>query len=103
LAACEITDTGLAYRPGEPVRLRVIRRERRLPVRPDDSAALAQAGRPAGWRIVAERLERELDVDVTGAVWVPVVAAAPPLHAIEQRIAQASLTVCQELLELTTE
>jgi hypothetical protein len=34
---------------------------------------------------------------------VPVVAAAPPLHAIEQRIAQASLTVYQELLELTTE
>lgn len=99
-----ITDTGVAYRPGEPVRLRVTRRERRLTVS-DEGAALAQAGRPAGWRIVAERLERKLDVNVTGAgaVWLPVVAAGPPLHAIEQRIAQASLTFYQELLELTTE
>ena len=97
-----ITDTGLAYRPGEPVRLRVTRRERRLTVS-DNGAALAQAGRPRGWRAVAERLERELDVNVSGAgaVWLPVVAAGPPLRAIEQRIAQASLTFYQELLELT--
>jgi len=48
----------------------------------------------AGWRAVAERLERELDVNIAGAgaVWLPVVAAGPPLHSIERRIAQASLT-----------
>lgn len=99
-----ITDTGLAYRPGEPVRLRVMRRERRLTVS-DGGAALAQARRPAGWRAIAERLERELDVNISGAgaVWLPVVAAGPPLHAIEQRIAQASLTFYQELLELASE
>jgi ankyrin repeat protein len=98
-----ITDTGLAYRPGEPVRLRVTRRERRLTVS-DVGAALAQAGRPAGWRAIAERLEREFDVNISGAgaVWLPAVAAGPPLHAIEQRIAQASLTLYQELLELAS-
>lgn len=99
-----ITDSGLAYRPGEPVRLRVTRREQRLTVS-DDGAALAQAGRPAGWRIVAERLEREFDVNVTGAgaVWLPVVAVGPKLHAIELRIARASLTFYQQLLESTTQ
>jgi len=99
-----VTDTGLAYRPGEPVRLRVTRRERRLIVS-DGGAALAQAGRPAGWRAIAERLERELDVNVSGAgaLWLPVVAAGPPLHTVEQRIAQASLAFYQELLELASE
>jgi Ankyrin repeats (many copies) len=99
-----ITDTGLAYRPGEPVRLRVRRRERRLTVS-DDGGAIAQAGRPAGWRAVAERLERELDVNIsgTGAVWLPVVAVGPPHDAVEERIAQASLTFYQELLELAGE
>lgn len=99
-----ITDTGLAYRPGEPVCLRITRRERRLTVS-DDGVALAKAERPAGWRVIPERLERELDVNISGigAVWLPVVAAGPPLHAVEQRIAQASLTFYQELLELVTE
>jgi hypothetical protein len=99
-----ITDTGLAYRPGEPVRLRVTRRERRLTVS-DGGAALAHAGPPGGWRAVAERLERELDVNIssTGAVWLPVVAAGPPLQVVGQRIAEASLTFYQELLELARE
>lgn len=99
-----ITDTSLAYGPGQPVRLRVARRERRLTIS-DDGAALTHAGRPAGWRAVAERLERELDVNIsgTGVVWLPVVAAGPPLDAIEKRIAQASLTYYQELLELASE
>jgi ankyrin repeat protein len=99
-----LTDTGLAYRPGEPVRLRVTRREQRLTVS-DGEAALSQAGRPAGWRAIAERLERQLDVNISGAgaVWLPVVAAGPPLHAIEQLIAQASLTLYEELLELAGE
>ncbi|MBV9424074.1 MAG: ankyrin repeat domain-containing protein [Solirubrobacterales bacterium] len=99
-----ITDTGLAYRAGEPVRLWVRRRERRLTVT-DTGVALAQAGRPAGWRAVAERLAREFDVNVsgTGAVWLPVVAVGPPIQAVEKRIAEASLTFYHELLELATE
>lgn len=95
-----IVDTGLAYRPGEPVRLRVRRRERRITVS-DAGAALALAGRPAGWRAVAAQLERALDVNVsgTGAVWLPVVSAGPPLPVVEQRIAAASLAFYQDLLD----
>jgi ankyrin repeat protein len=98
-----ITDTGLTFRPGEPVRLRVTRREQRLAVS-DGGAALALAGRPAGWRAIADRLERTLAVNITGAgaVWLPVVAAGLPLDAVEQRIAQASLTFYEELLELAS-
>jgi hypothetical protein len=36
-------------------------------------------------------------------VWLPVVAAGPPLQAVEERIAEASLTFYQELLELASE
>jgi hypothetical protein len=95
-------DTGLAYRPGDPVRVRVKQRERRVTVS-DEGVALARAGRPAGWRGVAQRLGRELDVNVgrTGAVSLPVVAAGPELHVVEQRIAEASLIFYQELLEKT--
>jgi hypothetical protein len=96
-----VIDTDLAYRPGEPVRLRVRRREQRLTVS-DEGIALVQAGPAAEWRAVAQRLERELDVNVSraGAVWLPVVAAGPPRHVVERRIAEASLTFYQELLEL---
>jgi hypothetical protein len=36
-------------------------------------------------------------------VWLPVVAAGLPLYAVEERIAQASLTFYRELLELDSE
>jgi len=95
-------DTGLAYRPAEPVRLRVRRREQRLTVS-DVGVALTRAGRPAHWQAVAERLQRDLDVNISraGTVWLPVVAAGPPLPVVTQRIAEASLTFYQELLDLT--
>jgi hypothetical protein len=99
-----VIDTGLAYRPSEPVRLRVRRREQRLTVS-DLGVALARSGRPANWPAIAERLQRDLDVNITraGAVWLPVVPAGPPLPAVTQRIAAASLTFYQELLELAGE
>ncbi|HEY2651514.1 MAG TPA: hypothetical protein VGI50_06315 [Solirubrobacteraceae bacterium] len=82
------------------MRLRVTRREQRLTVS-DGGTALDLAGCPAGWRTIADRLERTLALNITGAgaVWLPVVEAGPPLDAIEQRIAEASLTFYQELLE----
>jgi hypothetical protein len=51
---------------------------------------------------IAQRLRRDLDVNVsgTGQVWLPVVAAGLPLRTVEQRIAEASLAFYQELLEL---
>jgi hypothetical protein len=92
---------GLEYRPGDPVAVRVVRRERRTAVT-DDGRAL-QMVRPApGWRTRAQRIARDLDVNVSrqGTVSLPVVAVGPGLEAIVQRIAGASLTLYQELLEL---
>ncbi|HEY2200908.1 MAG TPA: hypothetical protein VGH56_03395 [Solirubrobacteraceae bacterium] len=85
------------------MRLRVTPREQRLTVS-DGGTALDLAGCPAGWRTIADRLERTLAVNITGAgaVWLPVVAAGLPLEAVEQRIAQASLTFYEELLELAS-
>ena len=96
-----VIDAGLEYRPGDPVRVRVVRRERRTSVT-DDGAAISKAGRPPRWREAAHRLERELDVNFShrGLVSLPVVAAGPGVEAIVARIAAASLAFYQELLEL---
>ena len=100
-----ITDTGLAYRSGEPVRLRVTRRERRLTV--SDAGAwrsLRPGGRRAGEPSPGGSSANSTSTSPAPApVWLPVVAAGPPLHAIEQRIAHASLTFYQELLELASD
>ncbi len=97
------TETGLQYRPGEPVLVHVVRRDRRLSVT-DNGAAIAKAGPLPGWQAVAERLARESDVNVSrhGVVSLPVVPVGPGLDAIVQRIADASLAFYQELLELRT-
>ena len=96
-----VIDAGLEYRPGDPVRVRVVRRERRTSVT-DDGAAISKARRPPRWRQAAHRLERELDVNFShrGLVSLPVVAAGPGVEAIVARIAAASLAFYQELLEL---
>jgi hypothetical protein len=96
-----VVDAGLEYRPGDPVRVRVVRRERRTSVT-DDGAAISKAGRPPRWREAADRLDRELDVNFSqrGVISLPVVTAGPGLEAIAQRIAAASLGFYQELLEL---
>jgi hypothetical protein len=103
-----VIDAGLEYRPGDPVRVRVLgggggvgRRARPTSVT-DDGAAISKAGRPPRWREAAHRLERELDVNFShrGVVSLPVVAAGPGVEAIVARIAAASLAFYQELLEL---
>jgi hypothetical protein len=96
-----VIDAGLEYRPGDPVRVRVVRRERRTPVT-DDGAAVEMAGRPARWREAVERLNRDLMVNVSqrGVVSLPVVAVGPGVETIVRRIAEASLGFYQELLEL---
>ncbi len=99
----EHVGTRLEYRPGEPILVHVIRRDHRVSVS-DDGAAIAKAGRGAGWRAVAERLGREMDVNVSrqGVVSLPVVPVGPGLEATVERIAAASLAFYQELLELTS-
>jgi hypothetical protein len=93
--------TGLAYRPGELVRVTVTHRVQRTSVS-DEGAAVQRAGKPAGWRAIAEQLERDRDVNITrqGVVWLPVVAAGPDEQAVVERIAEASLALYQDLLEL---
>jgi hypothetical protein len=94
-------ETGLEYRPGEPVLVRVVRRAHRVTVS-DGGAAVENAGHPPGWRAVAARIDRELVVNVSrqGVVSLPVVAVGPGVDAIVQRVADASLALYQELLEL---
>ncbi len=94
-------ETGLEYRPGEPVLVRVVRRPHRVSVS-DDGAAVEKAGHPPGWGAAAARIDRELVVNVSrrGVVSLPVVAVGPGLDAIVQRIGDASLALYQELLEL---
>jgi hypothetical protein len=93
-------ETGLGYGPGDPVVLRVVQR-RHLYVL-DDGAAIERAGRPPGWRVVAERLADELVVNISrsGVVSLPVSPRGPGYDAIVERIAHASLALYQELLEL---
>jgi len=96
----ELVTTGLEYLPGDPVVLRVV--QHRFPYVRDDGAAVEKAGRPAGWRAVAERVARELVVNVSrgGIVSLPVVPAGPGFDAIVARVGDASLTVYLELLDL---
>lgn len=79
----------------------MVRRDGRVSVA-DAGAAIERAGRPPGWQTVAERLARDLVVNVSrgGVVSLPVVPAGPGLEAIVKRIGAASLTLYQELLEL---
>jgi len=94
-------DTGLEYRPGDPVRVRVVHRDQRISVT-DDGAAVEKAGRPPGWREAADRAADELVVNVGrhGVISLPVVRVGPPEDEIVQRIARASLAVYQDLLDV---
>ena len=94
-------DTGACYAPGDPVIVRLTHRDRRASVS-DNGAAIKRAGSPPGWREVADRIGRELVVNVTrqGVVWLPIVAVGPGEEAIVRRIGEASLAFHQDLLEL---
>ena len=96
-----IVDTGLEYRPGDPVRVRIVRHGGRVAVT-DDGAAVERAGRPDGWRDIARRIDDGLVVNVSrqGVVSLPVVGAGPGLEPIVRRIGAASLALYQDLLEL---
>jgi hypothetical protein len=96
-----VLDTGLEYRPEDPVRVWILHRERRVSVS-DRGAALRNAGAPPDWQRACRRVYAELDVNITraGVVWLPVVAVGPPGQEVALRIARASLIFFQELLEL---
>jgi hypothetical protein len=96
-----VIDAGLQYRAGEPVLVRIVRRDGRVSVS-DDGAALTKAGRAHGWQAVAARLSRDSDVNISrqGVVSLPVVAAGPGLDVIVSRIARASLAFYEDVLDL---
>jgi len=96
----ETVDAGLEYLPGDPVVLRAVRR--RLLWIDDQGGAVARAGMPAGWREVAERIADELIVNISrnGTVSLPVSRGGPGYDAIIRRIAEASVVLHEELLEL---
>jgi hypothetical protein len=95
-------DTGLEYRPGDRVLVRVVRRGPRTWIS-DDGVAFARAGRPGGWRKAAARVEQELVVNFSrsAVISLPVVRVGPPEERIVQRIGEASRAFYQELLELS--
>lgn len=97
----EVVETDLRYGPGDPVRVSVVHRAQRLSIT-DGRGAVERAGRPEGAQSLFDRIARSRDVNVrrTGEVWLPVVAAGPGEEAVIQRIADASLALYQELLEL---
>lgn len=96
-----VVDTGLEYAPGDPVRVRVVRRDRRTGVS-DGGAAVERAGRPAGWREVADRIGDETVVNVSrqGVISLPVSRRGPGLDALVARVGDASLALYQEILDL---
>jgi hypothetical protein len=94
-------ETGLEYGPGDPVRVRVVRRQHRITVT-DDGAATSKAGRPSTWRRAVPKVDAEFDVNISqnGVVSLPVVPAGPPEEEVVQRIGAASLALYQEILAL---
>lgn len=97
-----VHETGLFYREGEPVRVRVRRRDRRYEIT-DDGRAAELAGLPPGWYEPAERLvRRELALNVSrgGVVFVPAVEGGLDVGALVRRVGEASRALYQELLEL---
>jgi hypothetical protein len=96
----EVTaDTGLHYRAGDPVCIRVRRRGRHYDLT-DDGAAVNRAGRPAGWLAVVDRLVAEdgFNVNRRGVLSVPAVDGRD-IAALAARLAECSRRVYLTLLE----
>ena len=98
-------DSGRAYGDGEPVSVRVRRREHRYTI-DDAGAAVAKAGKPRGWYAAAEQIVAAdwLNVNRAGIVFVHSVRGREAmLPSLALRIADASVAVYEALLELEDE
>jgi hypothetical protein len=93
-----LIETGLEYLPGDPVVLRATQR-RHLYI-DDQGGAVARAGEPP--RALREQLADELIVNIgrNGTVSLPVMCGN--YDEVVARIADASLALYQELLELSS-
>jgi sugar lactone lactonase YvrE len=96
----QTVDAGVAYLPGEPVTVLVRHRGIRYDIG-DGGRAVAIAGRPPGWRTVAERVVAEDGFNVArdGRVFV-LVTEGRDVDALAARIAETSLRLCDALLDL---
>lgn len=97
-----VLDGGIAYVDGDPVQVRLRKRGPRYTI-DDRGAAIERAGKPVGWLEVARRVaedEHWLNVSRHGVVFVPAVEGGLDLAALALRVADASVAVYQEVLEL---
>jgi ankyrin repeat protein len=95
-----VRETGLSYMRGRPVRVSVRKRGHRYDI-DDMGAAVAIAGRPAGWLDAAERVVAELgwNVNRAGVVCVQAVEGRD-IDGLVRRTGEASAAVLEALLEL---
>jgi hypothetical protein len=93
-------ETGLSYRPGEPVVVSVRKRGRRYDI-DDRGHGVRSAGRPAGWLDAARSVvaAEGLNVNRAGVVFVPAVEGRD-LASLAWRIGETSLRVYGALLDL---
>jgi hypothetical protein len=97
-----VVEPGPAYGDGEPVRIRIRKRGHRYDI-DDDGAAWAKAG--ASGRPALEAAEQVValegfNVNRSGVVFVPAVEGRD-IDALASRLADCSLAVYSELLELS--
>jgi hypothetical protein len=92
--------TGLQYRPGDPVAVVVRKRGWRFDIS-DGGRAVELAGRPEGWRGVAERVVQDvywININRSGVVFVQ--ATERRLDELVLRVAECSAALYEELLDL---
>jgi hypothetical protein len=97
-----VLDGGIEYVEGDPVEVFVRKRLHRYLI-DDLGGAVDRAGRPPGWLEAARRVaedEHWLNVGRNGHVFVPAVEGGFELASLVLRVADASVAVHQELLEL---
>lgn len=96
-----LVDTGLVYVQGHPVRIRIRRRACRYDLT-DDGAAVAHAGKPAGWLEEIDRLvaKEGFNINRRGIVFVPVVQGGRDIATLALRLAETSRAVYLALLDL---
>lgn len=89
-----LVESGLEYLPGEPVLVRVVRREGRVRVS-DVARGAALAGQTKVPEDVARQIEQEFVVNVSrrGEIFLPG-------ERFVDRVARASLALYEELLDL---
>jgi hypothetical protein len=93
-----VVASGLVYGDGEPVEILVRKRLHRY-LLTDCGRAAEKAGKPPGWREVAELAGLPMNVDRQGTVFVPAVEGRD-LDDLLVRLADASRAVHEALLDL---